>query len=517
MGFGTNNLTSRTTNFDPVSAMLGSSTTWGPEEQAAAARNQGWTVTGNQAQQFRNGVRYTRDLSNFLAPASQNQFANIPDVLKQAAIYDTSQMQGAADETYNKMNAKFGAIDNLINQGSASLENLGKQLGGDALSAAEQAEALAADQRDELTERADAMVGRVRGDVDKSLSQMPKYYKGLDKANSDIDEAYRLGDQSVADYKASMKGYKDLSAQTMSAAASGIRRSFHTAMQQVRTGTTPDGRQLSATEQMAAMEQIRFQAGQQVQEQITPLQSHFNDTMMQLSTQLAGLQQNNAGLRIQGAGLRGNLEGQRLQGINTELGGAQIKAGAEQTSLDMVARANEGVRQMYQLGATLREAGSTVATTVQMKALELELNGQVALSQVMLQNPRSIVSYFQSFLALMSVNATQGGGGDFGGGGGTENPMTPKSAANPAGGQQRPQNPGGAPFGQQGGVGYGYGYTKPQRPQNPGGAPFGQQGGVGAGQGYNKPQRPQRPQNPAGGIMGPPEYQMTGTEEDFFA
>ena len=66
-------------------------------------------------------------------------------------------------------------------------------------------------------------------------------------------------------------------------------------------------------------------------------------------------------------------------------------------------------------------------------------------------------------------------------------------------------------------MGYGYGYTKPQRPQNPGGAPFGQQGGVGAGQGYNKPQRPQRPQNPAGGIMGPPEYQMTGTEEDFFA
>lgn len=434
MVFGSSNLTSRSQSvFDepnPLDHLLGEALTPKTSDQIrneriAAAKAAGYpSVTGNQAQGWGpGGIPTYRDLNTF---GNKNggplgTFGNLPPILLESLRSDTNKMQAAADEQHAKIGDWESRFNDWLGGSSDSLKQLGTSEAGSLKDAAGRAEALGREQGADLTKRADEMRGRVRGDVDKALSNMPDYYKGIDRANKDIDEAYRLGDQSVADYKASMKGYKDLSAQTMSAAASGIRRSFHTAMQQVRTGTTPDGRQLSATEQMAAMEQIRFQAGQQVQEQITPLQSHFNDTMMQLSTQLAGLQQNNAGLRIQGAGLRGNLEGQRLQGINTELGGAQIKAGAEQTSLDMVARANEGVRQMYQLGATLREAGSTVATTVQMKALELEMNGQVALSQVMLQNPRSIVSYFQSFLALMSVNATQGGGG-FGSGNSMNNP-----------------------------------------------------------------------------------------------
>lgn len=494
MAFGSSNLTSRARSaFDepnPLDHLLGEAIAEKTPDQIrneriANANAAGYTnIVGNQAQGWGpGGIRTYRDLSTFGKKdgGPMGSLGNLPPILLEALRSDTNKMQAAADEQHAKIGDWENRFNDWLGGSSDELKNLGMSEAGSLKDAAGRAEALGREQGADLTRRADEMRGRVRGDVDKALSGMPDYYKGIDRANKDIDEAYRLGDQSVADYKSALNGYHDLSAQSMSAAASGIRRSFHTAMQQVRTATTPDGRQLSATEQMAAMEQIKFQAGQQVQEQITPLQSHFNDTMMQLRTQLAGLQQNNAGLRIQGAGLRGNLEGQRLQGINTELGGAQIKAGGEQTSLDMVARANEGVRQMYQLGATLREAGSTVATTVQMKALELELNGQVALSQVMLQNPRSIVSYFQSFLALMSVNATQGGGGGFGGGGMGGGSAMSKSALS---------------FG---------------------GVPFGQQGGVGAGQGYNKPQRPQRPQNPAGGIMGPPEYQMTGTEEDFFA
>jgi len=483
MAFGSSNLTGRSQSvFDepnPLDHLLGEALTPKTSEQIrneriAAAKAAGFpTIVGNQAQGWGpGGIPTYQDLSTFGKKNSGplGAFGNLPPILLESLRSDTNKMQAAADEQHAKIGDWETRFNDWLGGSSDSLKQLGTSEAGSLKDAAGRAEALGREQGADLTKRADEMRGRVRGDVDKALSNMPDYYKGIDRANKDIDEAYRLGDQSVADYKNAINGYHDLSAQNMSATANAIRRSFNTSLQQVRTGTTPDGRQLSATEQMAAMEQIKFQAGQQVQEQITPLQSHFNDTLMQLKTQLAGLQQNNAGLRIQGAGLRGNLEGQRLQGINTELSGAQIKAGAEQTSLDMVARANEGVRQMYQLGATLREAGSTVATTVQMKALELEMNGQVALSQVMLQNPRSIVSYFQSFLALMSVNATQGGGGGFGGGGGAGNPMTPKSAANPAGGQQRPQNPGGAPFGQQGGVGYGYGYTKPQRPQNPGGS-----------------------------------------------
>lgn len=461
MGFGTNNLTSRTTNFDPVSAMLGSSTTWGPEEQAAAARNQGWTVTGNQAQQFRNGVRYTRDLSNFLAPASQNQFANIPDVLKQAAIYDTSQMQGAADETYNKMNAKFGGIDKAINEGSASLENLGKQLGGDALSAARQAEQLGTDQRGELTKRADAMVGRVRGDVDKSLSQMPKYYKGLDKASGDIDEAYRLGDQAVSKYEADISQYKDLSAEEMSSRAFALNRNYHTQLNEIRAAERSGA--MDPASALSAMENLKVQAGAEAQAQLTPLHTAFNDNLMQLKTQLAGIRQNVAGFRLQGAGLRGNLESQRLAGVGMEMQGAQVKAGAEQAGLEAVSRGMEAQRQMMQLGGSLRELYTNVASSTAIQAFQARLNGQTELAKLMMQNPRSVVGWFQTLLAMFSVNSTMAPVGGMGGdGSGTAKTSSSNRSAvgNPALGSA---------MGQQGGVGYGYGYTKAQ-PRNPGGA-----------------------------------------------
>ena len=372
-------------------------------------------------------------------------------------------MQGAADEQH----ARIGDWETRFNDWLGSSSDMLKQLAGSNASelkdAAGRAESLGDAQGADLTRRADEMRTRVRGDVDKALSRMPDYYKGIDKAEGDIQEAYRLGDAAVADYKNGLIGYRDMSAQSMSAVASGIRRNFYTSMQQIRSGITPDGRSLSATEQMAATEQLRFQANQQVQEQITPLQSHFNDTMMQLRGQLAGLMKGNADLRLQGAGLRGNLAGQRLQGVNTELGGAQIKAGAESQSLDMVSRAQEGVRQMYQLGATLRQAGAQIATGVTLQALQLEMNGQTALANVMMQNPRSVVSYFQSFLALMSINATQGGAG----GGSTRFASTNGTTGMSA----------------MGGVGI----------NNP--APW-----LAAG---NTPQRPQRPANP-GGQMGPP-------------
>lgn len=501
MAFGSTNLAGRGTNLfdgnDPLGQLLGESLQPMTPEQTRQARiNQakaeGYRYDGGSSawRAGPGGIPTSRPLGNFGTGGAGSgvlgSFGNLPPILLEALRSDTQRMQGAADEQHARIGDWESKFNEWLGGSSDELQKLGSSNAQELKDAAGRAESLGDRQAGDLTRRADDMRTRVRGDVDKALSRMPDYYKGIDKASGDIDEAYRLGDAAVADYKSALKGYKDMSAQDMSAAASGIRRNFYSAMQQVRSGTGPDGRPMSATEQMAATEQIRFQANQQVQEQITPLQSRFNDTMMQLHGQLAGLMQGNAGMRLQGAALRGNLAGQRLQGIGTELGGAQIKAGAEQTSLDMVARAHEGQRQMYQIGATLREAGATIATSVQLQALQLEMNGQVQLAQVMMQNPRSIVSYFQSFLALMSVSATQGGGG-FGSGNPTNTPSNPTNTP---------------------------GRPNPGQPQNPAGrTPMGQQGGVGAGYGYNSLARQKRDaQN-----MGPPEYQMTGTEEDFFA
>lgn len=206
------------------------------------------------------------------------------------------------------------------------------------------------------------------------------------EGEGDRREAYRLGDQAVRDMQGAEQGFADQSAMDMSATAAGIRQNAAAAKQQLM-GPTPDGRMRTEAEVQQGQAQIRQQVESQVQQAITPIMSQYNATRATLRQAIGQMRMNNAQLRLQGSG----------QMAQT----AQAASGIRATGDSMAMENTKLATNLYTVASQLEQGA-------QLAAAQLEAQGYTQMAQLIQQNPRSLVSWFSTLLAMEGVEAARG-------------------------------------------------------------------------------------------------------------
>lgn len=308
---------------------------------------------------FRPGIVDVRPLDSFLT-GDQEQ-----DPLQQAAFYDASQQKLAADEQWARNNQPIDAMGNMLGGLDARIVQPG-------LRDANQMRGMASDlqgQGQNVGQPFDQAADRV-----------------LKDGETDLGEAYALARKATGDMEQAASGYSDSMAMDMSAMAAGIRQNMKQAEAQL-TGPTPDGRLRTEAEIKQGRMQIRQMGEAQVQQALTPLVSQWNQMKASLKQAVGGMRMQEANLHLQGAQLRGQNE--------------QTAAGIRATGESLRFENAKVVSTLYQV-ANQFEQGA------QLAAAQLELQGFTQMAQLIQQNPRSLVSWFSTLLALESVGSARG-------------------------------------------------------------------------------------------------------------
>jgi len=392
-----------------------------PRVREDIARKQGWQVPtgGGQATRgipFTHGTEYM-PITAFNPPQGEN--LNLPPMLLKALLTDTRAMQGAANEQWGRNNDQISGLDSWLQGMPGRLSGQAGSLSGDLLSMAGRAEGMGGGQ----LAGAEAWG---RGIVDATHRGVEGYQQGLDRvsrdiggvvpkldqARGDVDKGYALGDQAVAGFEGAIKDYEDRTAQDASVVAAGIRRNAGSAMRMVRSGIHPDGTPMTSGEQASAMAQIQREVGDQVQSAVTPIFSEYNRTKTQLQTTLAQLRTGNAQMRLSGAGVKDQLaetelKARWMQGDleKAKLAGTELESQVGLAVGDQMLKAQAGQREMMNLSAGLHQTAANLEQTSLLESVRLEMQGRTQMAQFVQQNPRSVVSWFQSLLSLYSVRA----------------------------------------------------------------------------------------------------------------
>lgn len=391
---GTASSAFNTPSLSPVEQLLGGAAKRGGPltlpQREELARGEGYGIQNGQAVKYISGIPNYRDLGSFSAPAGPG--SNLDPALSSALLGDARAMQAAADEQFARLNSQIGGMEEfnqsapgrLIGQAGATAGQLGAM--------GNRAEALGRQQEGDFKQYAQGVqAGADRVGVDVS---------------GDINEAYRLGNEAVAGFGDAITKYEDRGAQDASAAASAIRRAGQSMLKEASVGINPDGTPMTTAQKQDMAYRAQQDVQSQVQEQITPILSRTNDTLAGMRQTLAGLKQNNANLRISGGDLRVKA-GELGARTGIELGNQMLES-------------QRATRDMIALSADLHKVGGELQNAAQLNAVNLEMQGRLALSQLIQQNPRSVTSWFQGLLAMYSVQAANSPGG--GGGGGNKKP-----------------------------------------------------------------------------------------------
>lgn len=371
-------------------------------DRAAYARSLGYTVNGSDVitgtthgGAMGGGAPFIAPLSAFSPPATGQGRRNgvSSDDLLAAAGRDISAQQGAANRQFERNQGQIDAFGQFVGGitdafGKVTGQNaeaLGGVIGG--------AQDLAARQRGDFEAGAKGVQDSVNAGVNKVQGDVTA-------ANADIDKGYDLGDKMVADYKQAIANYKDTGAQDASAAALGIRRNAQAQMQQASSGVLPDGTMMTPAMQADAMERIRTDTEQNVQSAITPLLSHHNDVVAQMEGTLASLENQNANMRLQGADLK-------QKGASLELEGEQIKAQTGLTLSQQRLQQQQGERDLFNLSAGLEQFMANMRSTATLNSISLEMQGRTDMAKLVQENPETVVSVFNSLMAMYSLNNAQ--------------------------------------------------------------------------------------------------------------
>jgi hypothetical protein len=405
-----------------------------PFDAATEARNQGYKVQGQNATWMQGGIPYSMPLSQVSRPDPYG-LGDMPPLLLQSLLEDTDAMQGAADEQYGRMNERIGGMDQMVGGIQGRLQDPA-QRGSRALMALLQemenfggmSQGAAGAASGDMLGQFDAGVAGVRRGLadagrgtDAALRQTQTAMSGLRNVDQDVNAGYALADGAVRSFKEGMDRYQDTSAQDASAMAYAIRRSGETAKKQLEAAYNTG--QIDENTYQSQMYELQMEVGNQVQSNITPVLSKFNDTMIQLEANLAGLKMDAANTRFTGASIKQKTGELRMAGAGQMMQGAAQKASLAQAGLEVdrsradVAERAFGMRersadrqvQMFQLRSNATQAANALFEASALNAVNLEMQGMTQTAQFVMQNPRTVVSWMQGLLAMYSARAASTG------------------------------------------------------------------------------------------------------------
>jgi len=303
--------------------------------------------------------------------------------LTAALGYDTANMQGAADQQHANLERQSSALEDMLAGLSDRFQGPNDQFGQQIDQYIGKAEQLGTLNYNDTRNRVGGMMDDVQGAV------------GRGDPSQDIANANEYAGNAVAGFDAAISEYNDRGAQDASAMASAIRRNGHSQMQMARAGVHPDGTPMTAAEQSAAVAEVQWNTETAVQEQITPLLTRYNDTLLQMRRGLADLRSMQANTALQGGQLRSQygLESGKVLG-DAHMGGIQA-----------MNQATEMQAKMMEMGATLARAKADLSGAAQLNAVNLEMQGRSEVANMIRQNPQSVVSWFQGLMALYAAKA----------------------------------------------------------------------------------------------------------------
>lgn len=405
-----------------------------PNDPVQRARDLGYQVKGGTAYWNQNGIPYNTPVSQ-VGGSDDPYGLDTPPILTAALLEDTDKMQSAADEQFAAVNDRISALDELIRGIDPRLEfsaNMGIQgnnalLGGMSDFVGRQGADADAFGRDVMP-RVDAGVSRLNKGLDKadkgmdaaqrSASQIGKNVRNVDQ---DVNAGYALHSQAVAGFQQAIANYKDTTAQDASSQAYAMRRAATTTKKQLdaafNTGQIDEGTYQSE------MYSLKNEVNNQVQANITPVLSRFNETLVSLEQGLAGLRMDAGAGRFTGAQIkqRGNEIG--LAAADLEMRAASGKADIAKTRFEADTaragiasnvfsareRASDREAQMFSLAASVVQNSNALREAAALNAVNLQMQGLNQTAQFVTENPRTVVSWFQGLLAMFSARAASTG------------------------------------------------------------------------------------------------------------
>ena len=338
------------------------------------------TQIAPQTQSFK-GRTTNRNVPTGAAPEPGMGGGSQQQNLEMALGMDTFNMQQAADEQHALLGRQTSAMEDILGGLSSDFMGPSNQFGMEMDQYAQKAEQLGTLQYDQTEGRVRDMLGDVKGQI------------GRGDPSGDIDRANAFAEAATTGFQDAIAEYQDRSAQDASAMASAIRRNGHSQLMMARAGIHPDGTPMTAAEQAAVTAEVQWSTETAVQEQITPILSRFNDTLVSLKKGLADLKMGQANTALQGGQLRSQY------GLN----GAEVLQGAHMGGISAMAQAGEQQAKMMEMGAMLKRAKADLSSAAQLNAVNLEMQGRSEVSRMIQNNPRSIVSWFQGLMALYAA------------------------------------------------------------------------------------------------------------------
>mgnify|MGYP000402586768 CR=1 FL=1 len=219
----------------------------------------------------------------------------------------------------------------------------------------------------EMHQGIEGLAGRIEGAANREAGKMDEFASKLEDPNGagqqDANLANKYAADAVSTQQRAEKEYQDTNAQTMASTSEAIQRSFQQQKNQI------DNSDMTEEEKQSAHFQLQSQMRSQVASALAPLATRGQEMLAQLKNNLA----------------------------QTQMGAGQTALGAGQQR-----------NSTLQAAQHAREWSGNLRSSAPVTAASLEMQGRTALAGMIRDNPETVVSQFQSLMALYGADKAYG-------------------------------------------------------------------------------------------------------------
>lgn len=378
---------------------------------------------------------YSRRISNFVPQQYADPWAGPENALLQAFLRDADVMQGAADRQYSRLKGQSDLAEGELKSGLgfAGREYEGamdtsKNLLDRFLGAGTEEAGRLQGAADDFAGRIPDIVGPAREQIRRGSRQAEELFDaGMSFKAPDLEgparDAANAARASVNEYRQAIAKYERDAWSEASSIAEGIRSQFQDAERMATGAMNPDG-SMKTSAQAAA---DRFQFTEASQRQVSSVMSEWAG---RVTSQVAEMQRHLANLGLQAAAFKGQIGDARAQEAALKLSGlgvagqalnliqgfsgqdvalAGLEGDLQSRVADLTARAAESRLAYDQLAGSWAQVWTGIRSSFPLQQLALQMQGRQAISEMMMQNPESVVSWYEGLLGLYSAMAAARG------------------------------------------------------------------------------------------------------------